>query len=124
MLASLYIKLGVLAVLLLALAGAGWYVHSLRADIKDLTAANLTLKNSVASLTSSIADQNTAIAQMKIDGDAKQATANAALYKANLTIKAATQRANSIYQAKPSVLGPGCDADRSSALNILNGGTK
>lgn len=121
MLTGIYLKLAIAALIALSVLGGAWYVHSLREHIVTLTTEVTTLKVNEVTLKTSIADQNKAIADMKAAGDVKQANADAALSKANLAIKAATAKANSIYQAKPSVAGATCEADRTSALNILNG---
>ncbi len=110
MFSGLYVRIAAIAVLVVALLGAVWYVHGLRSKIEDLEGQKTVLETKLKS-------QNDAIEQLKTDSDARIAAAQAELDKAKEEAEKAKGKATIIYKTKPSTPSDYCK----SALDLVNG---
>lgn len=124
MLSGLYIKIAAVAVVVAFVLGGVWYVQNLKGEIEVLKVSNTTLKNNNSQLTSEVANQNAAIEAFKIDAGVRLAKATKDLAAAKAATAIAKGKATIIYRATPSVPGTTCEADRQSALDLINGEQK
>jgi hypothetical protein len=114
MLPQMYAKLITAALVLAAIIGGFLYVKHLRSEVKTLTSAN-------AVITSKLEDQNTAIEVMKKEADEREAKGKIEISKAKEAAAKNKVKAKIIYRTKPSTPGTSCEADRTSALDLVNG---
>lgn len=124
MFAGLYPKLIGLAVILALVAGALFYVHTLRADNAALTTKVTQEADQIKILSDDLTKQNEAIDLLKKDGDARLAKAAADLDIAKKAALVQAQKAMDTYRKKPSTPGTTCEADHKSTLDLLNGGAQ
>lgn len=117
MLSSLYIKLISVALILAALFGFFFYVKHLKTEISSLRADKIVLETNLN-------NQNAAILEIKKQADIKEAAGKIEIAKAKKIAEKNKQKAKVIYKTKPSTPGNTCEADRTSALDLVNGDVK
>ena len=124
MLTGLYAKAIMAAVIAAMVAGAFWYVSNLKSTIKDLEQQLIVCVAQGNVLSQKILDQNAAADAFKADADKRLAAASIDLAAAREAAKKAKGKATVIYKTAPSTPGATCEADRKSALDLINGGAK
>lgn len=101
MLASVYFKLGVIALIITGIIGFVWHYESLKRDLEN---ANL----KILSLNSAINAQNIAITEMHNISEKKLELARVALVNAQKKSSMNKSKAQTIYVTEPSIKGNDC----------------
>lgn len=117
MLSGLYARLAGVLLVLALIAGAVFYVHTLRSKIENLEHEKSLVVSENSVLTGKLQLQNAAIEQLQKDAAARIASAKADLDKAKQLAAQYKQNADSIYKAQPSTPNDPCK----SALDLMNG---
>ena len=120
MLASLYLKLAGLAIILALIGGGYWYVSNLRSEVAQKDETILTLNERIADLGTQLQDQNEAITSLQTAADAHLQSAQAALAAASAAAATKKGAAQVIYRTLPAVPNDDCK----SALDLMNGVTQ
>jgi uncharacterized protein HemX len=124
MLAGLYAKLIGAGILVVALIGGYLYVSHLQTSNAEQAQRIIILQAQVKGLGDQLVQQNAAVEKLKTEGEARLAQAQKDLEAAKAEAAKHTGKATVIYRTLPSVPGKSCEADRQSALDLMNGGSK